>query len=96
MPKEDLRRYTIEQIREMNRKGDVVPTAADAPEYEGDDAFWAALEETVKDEQAGIVKVAVKPETLAFFKSIPSSYASEMSRVLDDYAAAQAKKRKAS
>jgi hypothetical protein len=52
MPKEDIRRYTMEQIREMNRRGEFVPTPPDAPEYEPDEEFWQQLEAAAKARKA--------------------------------------------
>jgi uncharacterized protein (DUF4415 family) len=40
-PETDIRSYTFEELREMRRRGDFVPTRPDAEKIELDDSFWA-------------------------------------------------------
>ena len=40
MGNSDIRRYSIDELKAMRERGKVVPTAADAPMVEPDEAFW--------------------------------------------------------
>lgn len=91
MPDEDLRHYTIEELREKNERGDFLPASADAPTVDFDENFWRELEES-NFEPVSSVEVLVKPATLDFFKDQSADAGAGMSRVLDAYARAQAKK----
>lgn len=48
MAKEDIRRYSMQQIKEMIAKGEYTPTPRDAAEFDGDKDFWKVIEEAAK------------------------------------------------
>ena len=77
----------MEELREMNRRGDVVPTPPDAPEYDLDAETWALLETAAADRRAGIARLSVQPETLAYFYRTEADPLGQMAKILDEYAA---------
>lgn len=95
MPKPDIRRYTSEQIDEMNRRGEVVRTPDDAPIYELSEREQEAFREgkpiTKADPRSIIVQLELKPETFVYFDGQNDAHG-EISRVLDEYARSHAKR----
>ena len=89
MPKPDIRRYTLEQIREMNRNGEAQPTPPDAPLYalseREQEAFREGKPLTLKDPRSIIVELELKPETLRAFERAKDPSAA-MAKVLDEAA----------
>ena len=86
MPREDIRRHTIEQIREMNARGDYQPTRPDAPEFDGDEEFWAAAEKAATEKKAGSVQLSLDTTTVEYFKSTGPDHLDTMARVLNEHA----------
>lgn len=83
--------YSIDQIREMNARGDFVPLTPDAPEYELPDAFWDEVERTMAERRRTRVSIhlRVKPHVLEAFKTDGPGHLTRMADVLEAYANAK-------
>lgn len=88
MTKPDIRRYTIEQIREFNERGDYYhnPDAPEGPEL--GDEFWknAVLREPLTSKS---VHLKLDPEVFEFFKQQGKGHITRMQNVLAAYVKAQ-------
>jgi uncharacterized protein (DUF4415 family) len=89
MAGEDIRRYSIEQIGEMNARGDFHPPPPDAPEYELPEEFWEYAEKVVAERRRPRVSIhlRVKPDVLATFKAEGPGHLTRMAEVLEAYIA---------
>ena len=89
MPKPDIRRYTLEQIREMNRNGEARPTSPDAPLYalgeREQEAFREGKPLTLGDARSIIVELELKPETFTAFERAKDPRAAT-AKILDEAA----------
>ncbi len=91
MAREDSRRYSSEQIAEMNRTGDFVATPADAPSIDFDEVFWSELEDG-NFTPVSQVELLLEAETLDSSSAARRIPRAEMSRILDAYVRARGKK----
>lgn len=91
MANEDIRRYTIEEIRERVAKGDYYETPPDAPTFELPDEFWDEVEKTFAERRRTrtSIHLRVKPDVLAFFKEAGPGHLTRMAEVLEAYANAK-------
>lgn len=86
MAEEDIRRYTMEQIREMRARGEYVPTPDDAPEIELDEEFWKKAEEVVAQRRnKESVHLRLDPQVLAAFRADGPGHLTRMAEVLKAY-----------
>ncbi len=93
MAEEDIRRYSIEELREKNKRGAFKPAPVDAPTIDLDEEFWTQLE-GARPLPAGseVVELVLPQSTVEGFAQGNADYQTEMARVLDAYAASRAKK----
>jgi uncharacterized protein (DUF4415 family) len=68
MAKEDTKRYSLDELEGMVRRGDYVPTRPDAPELELDEAFWRRAR-VVAPPGKKSVHLRVDADVLARFKA---------------------------
>ena len=73
MEKENIKRYSHDQVKNMIAKGDYVPTKKDAPEYEIDPGFWDNAK-LVKPTNKRSVHLRVDEDVLKWFKSQGSGH----------------------
>lgn len=93
MAKEDIRRYTLDEIKQLNREGRYVPTRPDAPEYELDEEFWENARIVFPaPEGKDAVKLRIDRDVLAFFKAGGKGYQTRMNAVLRAYVESQKQK----
>jgi len=89
----DIKTFSLDDIRAMRARGEIVPTRADAPEIDMPDGFWDSA--TL---QAPLVKstisMRVDPDILDFFKSQGAGHLTRMHAVLRAYVDAQRAKDK--
>ena len=92
MAKEDIRQYSLEELREL-RKAGKSETRPDAPEYELDEEFWDNAQVIFPAmEGKDAVKLRLDKEILAFFRSQGKGYQTRMNAVLRAYVETQKKK----
>jgi hypothetical protein len=80
--KENIKRYSMDEIRAMLDAGQYFPTAPDAPESEMGDDFWANARRA-NDSQ---VSLTLQPDTVTYFRTKSGDPLREMAKVLDDLA----------
>lgn len=86
MVKEDIRRYSLDELKDMNDRRDFVPTPSDAPAFEGDDDFWAMVERGLSHSAADVVELRLSQEALEYFKKSGPDYLERMAHILEDQA----------
>jgi uncharacterized protein (DUF4415 family) len=84
MAKEDTKRYSLDDLEEMARRGDYVATRPDAPEIELDEAFWRRARVVVPPGKKS-VHLRVDADVLAWFKAQGRGYLTRMNAVLRSY-----------
>ncbi len=93
MAREDIRQYTPEELRQLNREGKYTKTRADAPEQELDESFWDSAGIVFPSiEGKDAVKLRIDKEILAFFRAGGRGYQTRMNAVLRAYVEVQKKK----
>lgn len=87
----DVRTFSLDDIRAMRARGEIVPTRDDAPEYDMPDGFWdnAVLQPPLVK---STISMRVDPDILEFFKSQGAGHLTRMHAVLRAYVDAQRKK----
>ncbi len=86
MAKEDIRRYSLDEIRRMNERGDFAATDPEAPVFEGDDEFWAMVERGASAGGASLVQLELDPKTVEYFKRSGPDYRGRMAAILNEAA----------
>ncbi len=86
MAKEDIRRFTSEELKAMNERGEYVKTPPDAPTIELDEAFWQRLEAIGKIPGKVSVHLRLDAPTEAFFRRGGRGHLTRMANVLRAYA----------
>lgn len=91
MADDDIRQFSLDEIKRMRAKGLTTATPADAPEIELDEAFWrnARIVETRPPRKTD-VHLRLDPETFAFFRAGGKGHLTRMAKVLKAYAQSQA------
>jgi uncharacterized protein (DUF4415 family) len=84
MAREDTKRYSLDELEEMVRRGDYVPTRPDAPELELDEAFWRRAR-VVESPGKKSVHLRVDTDVLAWFKAQGRGHLTRMNAVLRSY-----------
>jgi uncharacterized protein (DUF4415 family) len=87
MANDDTRRFSLDEIKQMQAKGQTTATPADAPEIELDEDFWrnAMIVETAAPRKTD-VHLRVDPETFEFFRAGGKGHLTRMAKVLKAYA----------
>jgi uncharacterized protein (DUF4415 family) len=87
MANDDMRRSSLDEIKQMRAKGQTRTTPADAPEIELDEDFWrnAMIAETAAPRKTD-VHLRVDPETFEFFRAAGKGHLTRMAKVLKAYA----------
>jgi uncharacterized protein (DUF4415 family) len=70
----------------MHERGEFVPTPADAPAFDGDEAFWEMFERGLEARDEGFVQLKLDPATVDFFRSSGAGYLERMAKILNDEA----------
>lgn len=89
----DIRKATLDEIEEMDRRGELYETRPDAPEYDLPDDFWENAE-VWQPMTKTPVTMRVDPDILDFFKEGGKGHLTRMHAVLRAYV--DAKRREAS
>lgn len=91
-PDEDIRRVSVEELLEMERRGETIKTPPDAPEIELDESFWenARLQPALfprEGAEAGktSVHLRVDQDVFDWFKSQGKGHLTRMNAVLRAY-----------
>ena len=87
MADDDIRRSSLDEIKQLRANGLTKATPADAPELQLDEAFWhsARIVET-KPPRKTDVHLRLDPETFEFFRAAGKGHLTRMARVLKAYA----------
>jgi uncharacterized protein (DUF4415 family) len=84
MGKEDTKRYSLDELEEMVRRGDYAPTRPDAPEVALDEDFWRQARVVLPPGKKS-VHLRVDADVLAWFKAQGRGYLTRMNAVLRSY-----------
>ena len=96
-PDTDIRGASLDDLKEMERRGEVHPTSPDAPEIELDEEFWRnAVLVMPSDRPKASVHLRVDPDVFDWFKNQGKGHLTRMNAVLRAYYEANRKKKKAS
>jgi len=92
-PDTDIRSATFEELREMERRGELYPTRPDAEEIELDDSFWqnAKVIPPLFPRKAS-VHLRIDQDVLDWFKRQGKGHLTRMNAVLKAYVYAQMNK----
>jgi uncharacterized protein (DUF4415 family) len=87
MADEDIREYSLDDLKRMRAEGPIKRTAADAPEIELDEDFWrnARIVETATPRKTS-VHLRLDPGTFEFFRAGGKGHLTRMAKVLKAYA----------
>jgi uncharacterized protein (DUF4415 family) len=89
MAKEDIRRYSLDELRAMHDRGETL-TRPDAPEIELDEDFWRNARVVMPDEKGKTpVSIRVDTDVLEWFKQQGKGYLTRMNAVLRAYVETQ-------
>ena len=85
-PDTDIRSATLEELKERYDRGELYPTAADAPEIELDEDFWRNAELVMPgDRLKTSVHLRIDPEVFDWFKKQGKGHLTRMNAVLRAY-----------
>jgi uncharacterized protein (DUF4415 family) len=87
---EDIRSYSLEEIKAMRARGDYVPTSPDTPVYEVDEDFWKNAR-VVMPEAKKSIHLRVDGDVLEWFRGQGSGYLTRMNAILRSYMEAHRK-----
>lgn len=91
-----MKRYSLEDLKAMRARGEVVETAPDAPAVELDAEFWRNARLAMPDQQRkASIHLRVDADVLSWFRSEGKGHLSRMNAVLKAYVEAQRHKRSA-
>jgi uncharacterized protein (DUF4415 family) len=91
--KEDIRRYSLDDLQAMHERGETVPTPADAPTIELDEDFWKYAELLMPgDKPKSSVHLRIDPEVFDWFRHQGKGHLTRMNAVLRAYYEANRKK----
>ena len=86
MAKEDIKRYSLEEIKRMNARKKYTATRADAPAIELDDEFWKTARVVMPDERGKrLVSLRIDTDVLEWFKTQGKGHLSRINAVLRAY-----------
>lgn len=87
----DIKTVSLDEIKAMIARGEVLPPRDDVPEYDMPDGFWdnAVLQPPLVK---STISMRVDPDILEFFKSQGAGHLTRMHAVLRAYVDAQRKK----
>ena len=87
----DIKTASLDDIKAMIARGEVLPPRPDAPEYDMPDGFWdnAVLQPPLVK---STISMRIDPDILEFFKSQGAGHLTRMHAVLRAYVDAQRKK----
>lgn len=86
MAEKDIRRYSSEEIKAMNERGEYVSTPVDAPTVELGDRLWAEVEALSGRANRVSVHLRLDPETAQYFRDNGPGHLTRMATVLKAYA----------
>ncbi len=85
MAKDDIRRYSPDELDEMVARGDYVPTRPDAPAVEPDEEFWRNARVVMPPPGKTSVHLRVDTDVLEWFKKQGRGHLTRMNAVLRSY-----------
>jgi uncharacterized protein (DUF4415 family) len=89
MAKDDIKRYSLEELRAKHDCGETL-TRADAPEIELDEHFWRNARIVMPDDRGKTpVSLRVDTEVVEWFKQQGKGYLTRMNAVLRAYVETQ-------
>jgi uncharacterized protein (DUF4415 family) len=89
--REDIRRYSLDELRKMHDRGEYVPTRPDAPEIELDEEFWRNARLVMPSSRKKSVHLRVDADVLDWFRQQGPGHLTRMNAVLCAYMEAQRK-----
>ena len=93
-PDTDIRSATLDELKEMERRGEILPTSPDAPTIELDEEFWKnAVLVMPSDRPKSSVHLRVDPDVLDWFRHQGKGHLTRMNAVLRAYYEANRKKK---
>jgi uncharacterized protein (DUF4415 family) len=85
MAKEDIKRYSLEELLAMRKRGET-QTRPDAPAIELDEEFWRNARVVMPGERGKqLVSLRIDSDVLAWFKTQGKGHLSRMNAVLRAY-----------
>jgi uncharacterized protein (DUF4415 family) len=89
----DIKTFSLDDIRAMRARGEIVPTRPDAPEYDMPEGFWdkAVVQGPLVK---STISMRVDPDILDFFRAQGAGHLTRMHAVLRAYVDAQRAKDK--
>ena len=90
MADDDIRRYSLAELKEMRARGDYTPTRPDAPEYELDEQFWQNAR-LVPPNRKKSVHLRLDEDVLDWFRAQGPRHLTRMNAVLRAYMEAHRK-----
>jgi uncharacterized protein (DUF4415 family) len=89
MAKDDIKRYSLEELQAQHERGDTL-TRADAPEIELDEHFWRNARIVMPDDRGKTpVSLRMDTEVVEWFKQQGKGYLTRMNAVLRAYVETQ-------
>jgi uncharacterized protein (DUF4415 family) len=89
MVKDDIKRYSLEELQAKHERGETL-TRADAPEIELDEHFWRNARIVMPDDKGKTpISLRVDTEVVEWFKQQGKGYLTRMNAVLRAYVETQ-------
>jgi uncharacterized protein (DUF4415 family) len=90
MAKQDIKQYSLNDLKKMRERGDYIPTRPDAPTLNPDEDFWRNAEVRMPQHKTSI-HMRVDDDILDWFKAQGRGHLSRMHAVLRSYVETQRK-----
>jgi uncharacterized protein (DUF4415 family) len=84
MAKDDIRQYSLDELKAMRDQGNSVPTRPDAPTVELDEDFWCHARVVAPPGKAS-VHLRLDADVLEWFKAQGRGHLTRMNAVLRSY-----------
>ena len=88
MAKDDIRKYSLDELREMRDRGET-KTSPDAPLFEPDAAFWENARVVMPPPGKSSIHLRVDSDVLQWFREQGRGHLSRMNSVLRSFMEAQ-------
>ncbi len=92
MNEKRIERYSLEELREISKRGDFLPTGkGELPGEDLPEGFWEDAVLVYPHERPTSVRLNLEPEVFAFFKAQGKGHITRMQNVLKAYVKAHTK-----
>lgn len=85
MGKPDIKRYSLDELKDLVDRSNSVPTPPDAPEFHLGEDFWKDARVVYPEGPKTQLTIRLDPDILAFFKKDGRGYQSRINAVLRSY-----------